>query len=263
MGFDFALVLVIAAVVTGVTWAVDAWYFRPERERLAAMGASGQAPASVNEPLLVEYSRSFFPIILLVLLVRSFLYEPFRIPSDSMMPTLLDGDFIFVNKYVYGLRLPVVNTKVLPMGAPERGDVVVFRLPSDPSTNFIKRIVGLPSDKVSFDQKQLLINGQPVARDCSSIFVYPGHENARMCVESLGEIRHKIIHLPHARPRNVRDEFVVPDDHYFVMGDNRDNSKDSRFPEVGFIPETHLVGEAVRIWMNLDWQWNRIGSKIE
>ena len=261
MGFDFALILVIAAVVTGIIWAVDAIRFRPARERQAA--ALPPTDDVVKEPVVVEYARSFFPIILLVLLVRSFLYEPFRIPSDSMMPTLLDGDFIFVNKYAYGLRLPVLNSKLVPVGQPDRGDVVVFRLPRDPSTNFIKRVIGLPGDRIGFEDKRLLINGEPVELDCGSIYVYPGHENARLCTELLGEATHRLIHLPRSRPRSMRDEYVVPEAHFFVMGDNRDNSKDSRFPEVGFIPESHLVGKAVRIWMNLDWQWSRIGNRIE
>src|SRR5882672_619364 len=129
---DFALILVIATLLTGAIWAIDAWLLKPKR------------PAGAPEPTVVEYARSFFPVILIVLLIRSFLFEPFRIPSDSMMPTLLDGDFIFVNKYAYGLRLPVINYKVVPIGEPRRGDVIVFRLPSDPSTNYIKRLVGLP-----------------------------------------------------------------------------------------------------------------------
>ena len=133
MVFDFSFWLVVAAAVSGLVWAVDARLLRPRR---LAAAAPGQPPP---EPVLVEYARSFFPIILLVLVIRSFLFEPFRIPSDSMMPTLLDGDFIFVNKYVYGLRLPVLNTEVVAMGEPQRGDVVVFRLPMDPSTNYIKR----------------------------------------------------------------------------------------------------------------------------
>ncbi|MEY2920275.1 MAG: hypothetical protein RL261_1580, partial [Pseudomonadota bacterium] len=137
MVFDFSFFLVLAALVTGLVWLVDARVFRPQRLRRAGSAAGGSP-----EPILVEYARSFFPIILLVLVIRSFLYEPFRIPSDSMMPTLLDGDFIFVNKFTYGLRLPVVNTEIVPLGEPARGDVVVFRLPSDPATNYIKRLVG-------------------------------------------------------------------------------------------------------------------------
>ena len=145
MILDFSFVLVVATLVTGLIWAADAWYFRPIRvQRAGALAASGP----VREPVIVEYARSFFPIILIVLLIRSFLFEPFRIPSDSMMPTLLDGDFIFVNKFTYGLRLPVLNTEIVDFGSPQRGDVVVFRLPSDPSTNYIKRLVGLPGDHI-------------------------------------------------------------------------------------------------------------------
>ena len=144
---DFALILVIATFLTGAIWALDAWVLKPKR------------PADAPEPVVVEYARSFFPVILLVLLIRSFLFEPFRIPSDSMMPTLLDGDFIFVSKFAYGLRLPVLNTRVVDLGSPQRGDVVVFRKPSDPGTNYIKRLVGLPGDTVVVRDKRVSING--------------------------------------------------------------------------------------------------------
>ncbi len=158
MVLDFSFWLVVAALVTGLVWAVDSWVFRPRRLRRAE---AGTLP---GEPVLVEYARSFFPIILIVLVIRSFLFEPFRIPSDSMMPTLLDGDFIFVNKFTYGLRLPVVNREIVPLGQPERGDVVVFRLPSDPSVNYIKRLVGLPGDHIVVRDKRVYVNGelQPV-----------------------------------------------------------------------------------------------------
>ena len=141
---DFALILVIATFLTGAIWALDAWVLKPKRA------------ADAPEPVVVEYARSFFPVILLVLLIRSFLFEPFRIPSDSMMPTLLDGDFIFVSKFAYGLRLPVLNTRIVDLGAPQRGDVVVFRKPSDPGTNYIKRLVGLPGDTVVVRDKRRL-----------------------------------------------------------------------------------------------------------
>src|SRR5688500_9861690 len=157
MIFDFSFILVVATVLTGVIWGLDSWLFKPQR--VAAVTASGGAPDSVREPVVVEYARSFFPVILIVLLIRSFLFEPFRIPSDSMMPTLLDGDFIFVNKFTYGLRLPVVNTEIVDLGAPQRGDVVVFRLPSDPSTNYIKRLVGLPGDHILVSDKRVYVNG--------------------------------------------------------------------------------------------------------
>jgi len=161
MIFDFSFILVVATAVTGVVWGLDSLLWKPKR--VAAAAASGVTPDGVREPVVVEYARSFFPVILIVLLIRSFLFEPFRIPSDSMMPTLLDGDFIFVNKFAYGLRLPVVNRKIVPVGEPRRGDVIVFRLPSDPSTNYIKRLVGLPGDHVSVRGRQVYINDKPMA----------------------------------------------------------------------------------------------------
>src|SRR5512134_3237360 len=158
MIFDFSFILVAATVLTGVIWGIDSWLFKPQR--VAAVTASGGAPDTVREPVVVEYARSFFPVILIVLLIRSFLFEPFRIPSDSMMPTLLDGDFIFVNKFTYGLRAPVLNTEFVALGEPQRGDVVVFRLPSDPSINYIKRLVGLPGDHIMVRDKRVYVNGE-------------------------------------------------------------------------------------------------------
>jgi signal peptidase I len=256
--FDFSFVLVLATAVTGLVWAADAWYFKPRR--LAA--AAGAAPPP--EPVLVEYSRSFFPIILVVLLIRSFLFEPFRIPSDSMMPTLLDGDFIFVNKFTYGLRLPVANTEVVALGRPERGDVVVFRLPSDPATNYIKRLVGLPGDHITVRDKQVWVNGelQPVRLD--GVYEGFGHTGAQVAVEQLGAVPHRVLYIPN-RPSYDFDD-VVPPGHFFLMGDNRDNSRDSRFPEVGFVPEDLIVGRAVVIWLNWNLPnapiWSRIGDPI-
>jgi signal peptidase I len=258
MVFDFSFILAAAALVTGVVWAIDSWIFLPRR-RLAPQ----DSPAA-REPILVEYARSFFPIIVLVLAVRSFLFEPFRIPSDSMMPTLLSGDFIFVNKYTYGLRLPVLNTKVIPIGEPKRGDVIVFRLPSDPSTNYIKRLVGLPGDHIRVTDKFLYINEVKVPVLLDGIYEGHGHTGARIGQEQLGDVNHRILFLPE---RSTADyENTVPEGHYFFMGDNRDNSRDSRYPEVGFVPEENLVGKAVRIW--LSWNipnapdWSRMGSAI-
>jgi signal peptidase I len=256
--FDFSFVLVIATLVTGLVWAVDALYFRPRR--VAAAG-SGPAP---REPVLVEYSRSFFPIILIVLLIRSFLFEPFRIPSDSMMPTLLDGDFIFVNKFRYGLRLPVLNTEIVDLGHPERGDVVVFRLPSDPSVNYIKRLVGLPGDHITVREKRVYVNGklQPVELD--GVYEGFGHTGAQIGMERLGTVEHRVLFIPE-RPSYDFDD-VVPAGHYFFMGDNRDNSRDSRFPEVGFVNGDLVVGKAVVIWLNWNLPhapiWSRIGTTI-
>jgi signal peptidase I len=262
MIFDFSFILVAATVLTGVVWGIDSWLFKPQR--VAAVTASGGAPDSVREPVVVEYARSFFPVILIVLLIRSFLFEPFRIPYDSMMPTLLDGDFIFVNKYAYGLRLPVINSKVVAINSPQRGDVIVFRLPSDPSTNYIKRLVGLPGDHIVVRDRQLFVNGERMPMRLDGVYQGHGHTGARIGFEQLGAAEHEVLYL---MDRYTRDyEQTVPEGHFFFMGDNRDNSRDSRFPEVGFVPERNLVGKAVRIWLNWDWPdaplWSRIGDPI-
>jgi signal peptidase I len=258
---DFALILVVLTFVTGVIWGIDVLFLRSGRRQRAARGESAK------EPVLVEYAKSFFPILLLVLVLRSFLFEPFRIPSGSMMPTLVEGDFIFVNKFVYGLRLPVLNTKIVALGEPQRGDVVVFRLPSDPSVNYIKRVVGLPGDVVDYDQgrKRLTINGELIPMELVGDYEDdPQYELAR---EQLGEAEHPVLLLPGRV--SLGGEYRVPEGHYFMMGDNRDNSKDSRYPGVEFVPEYQLVGRAVRIWMN--WRspsqggprWSRIGKSVE
>ena len=259
MVVDFSFWLVVATLVSGLVWAADAWYFRPRR---LARSAAGVLP---DEPIVVEYARSFFPIILIVLLIRSFLFEPFRIPSDSMMPTLLDGDFIFVNKFTYGLRLPVVNKEFVALGEPQRGDVVVFRLPSDPSTNYIKRLVGLPGDHIVVREKRVYVNGEQMPVRLDGMFEpFASTPLAQIGVETLGTGEHRVLYIDE-RPSYDFDA-VVPDGHLFFMGDNRDNSRDSRFPEVGFVPVDNVVGKAVRIWLN--WRlphapiWNRIGDAI-
>jgi signal peptidase I len=205
--------------------------------------------------------------LLLVLILRSFLFEPFRIPSGSMMPTLLEGDFIFVNKFAYGLRWPVINNKFVEIGEPERGDVVVFKLPSDPSVNYIKRVVGLPGDTVYYDQgsKQLTINGESVPVDI--VGAYEDDPGTALATEILGRQEHMLLLTRGALSRG--GTYKVPDGHYFMMGDNRDNSRDSRFPGVDYVPEDRLVGRAERIWMN--WrrpseggpEWSRIGKSIQ
>ena len=262
---DFALLLVIATAVTGVIWLIDILILKKARlERAAQAQGSG---AVVAEPIIVEYARSFFPILLLVLVLRSFLFEPFRIPSGSMMPTLLEGDFIFVNKFAYGLRLPVLNNKIVEIGEPARGDVVVFRLPADPRVNYIKRVVGLPGDTVTYDQreKRLNINGEAVSLEL--LGPYEGDPVLQLGEEVLGGKEHELLHM---RSRiSPGGTYVVPEGHYFVMGDNRDNSQDSRFEGVRYIPEERMVGRAVRIWMNWRWpseggpQWSRIGTSIQ
>ncbi|HEX5046450.1 MAG TPA: signal peptidase I [Gammaproteobacteria bacterium] len=259
---DFALILVVVTAATGVIWAVDALFLKPGRVAAAARGSE------VREPILVEYSKSFFPILLLVLVIRSFLFEPFRIPSGSMMPTLLEGDFIFVNKFAYGLRLPVINTKFLQIGEPQHGDVVVFKLPEDPSINYIKRVVGLPGETVTYDpdKHRISINGKPIAIEMNGPYPDPQYEYL-VGQEQLGEHDHRILLMPKSPSKG--GTYVVPAGHYFMMGDNRDNSRDSRFDGVAFVPEDNLVGRAVGIWMNWRWPseggplWRRIGKGIE
>lgn len=259
MPMDFAFILVLLVAVSGFIWGVDAVFFAPRRRAaLAALGPT-VSPAEVAETLapstVVEYARSFFPVFLAVLLLRSFVVEPFRIPSGSMMPTLLVGDFILVNKFGYGLRLPVLNTRILEVGEPERGDVVVFRYPEDPSIPYIKRIVGLPGDTIRYVDKQLHVNGQPVLQEPVGVFQGVGHgtraTGSLELLEDLTGVRHRILVDPTRPAVAARTDWTVPPGHYFVLGDNRDDSRDSRF--WGFVPEDHLVGRAFVIWMNWDW----------
>jgi len=259
MPIDFSLILVLATALCGIIWGLDAWLLRRRRE--SEGDASGEV---VNEPVLVEYARSFFPVLLIVLVVRSFLFEPFRIPSSSMVPTLLVGDFIFVNKFTYGLRLPVVNQKIWEIGDPERGDVIVFKLPADPSINYIKRLVGLPGDTVMYRNRRLFINGEMIASEPEGTYGGDGQPGALLYNELLGDVEHGILLMP--GQRSLEGTFIVPTGHYFMMGDNRDNSRDSRYQGVGIIPDDNVVGKAVRIWMNWSFPkmplWSRIGDKI-
>lgn len=278
MNIDFATVLVIATAITGAIWLLDNWLWAPKRRLLAAAVSGGSTVAAggptateagpAREPLLVEYAKAFFPVILVVLLLRSFLVEPFRIPSGSMMPTLLDGDFILVNKFAYGLRLPVANLKVIDIDQPKRGDVVVFRFPNDPSVDYIKRIIGLPGERVSYRDKVVYINGEPMTQELLGTYNGSGTAlsmtGASQRLEQLGSIRHSML-LRNEQP-TVDNEFHVPAGHYFVMGDNRDNSNDSRY--WGFVPDRNLVGRAFMIWMNYDKadktvRWSRLGTVIQ
>ena len=194
---DFSLMLVVVGAISGVVWLLDKAFFARSRKRGAAL--AGTPPERVREPIAVEYARSFFPVIVLVLVIRSFLFEPFRIPSDSMMPTLFDGDFIFVSKFSYGLRLPVTNTLLISTGAPQRGDVIVFRLPPNPKINYIKRLVGLPGDHVRVDENnQVYINGKPVPQERGPVYSGPkqdlwNYAGAPTAVEQLGAHRHLIM----------------------------------------------------------------------
>ncbi|MFG6137476.1 signal peptidase I [Halomonas sp. B23F22_10] len=254
---DFTLLLTVAVLATGAIWLLDLVWWRPaRRSRLTASVEAGTTegadPATreraLREPWPVDYARSFFPVLLVVLVLRSFVVEPFQIPSGSMRPTLEVGDFILVNKFSYGLRLPVLDTKIADLGEPERGDVMVFRFPNDPSVDFIKRVIGLPGDRIRYEGKQLFVNGEPVPKS----LLESGPESApgeRLLEERLGEALHPIYNNPRDPGPQMR-EITVPPDHYFMMGDNRDHSNDSRY--WGFVPEENIVGKAFAVWMHWD-----------
>ncbi len=258
---NFELILFLLTLVSGVLWALDRFWARRRR------------PASAADPWWVEYGASFFGVLLAVFLLRSFIVEPFKIPSGSMIPTLLPGDFILVNKFSYGIRLPVVKTKVWDLGAPQRGDVVVFRYPVDPKLDYIKRVVGLPGDFVEYVDKRLRINGVEVPLEPLPDYYLPERGGvALQWREKLGKRWHRIIwdeaappfvthRLPFAHQEACeyhRRGFrcSVPEGHYFVMGDNRDGSSDSRV--WGFVPDENLVGKAFFIWFNFS-DLSRIG----
>jgi len=214
---------------------------------------------------VVSWARSFFPVLLLVASARAFIFEPYRIPSDSMMPGLVHGDFILVDKFTYGLRWPILNTRMISTGTPQRGDVIVFRSPADPATNLIKRLVGLPGDHIVVRDNRLTINGRPVPlREEGNYDGRYGFAGLPLALETFGAADHVLLLAP---DRGSKDfEGTVPPGHYFFMGDNRNDSEDSRFADVGFVPEANLIGHAHRIWMN--WRlpgwpdWGRFGMKI-
>ena len=256
--FDFAVILTLATAVTGVIWALDKWWLGPKRRATLA-------PDVADKPgWAVDFGRSFFPVILLVLLLRSFLAEPFRIPSGSMIPTLLIGDFILVNKFAYGLRDPVFHHKFVRLGEPKRGDVVVFRYPLDPSKDFIKRVIGLPGDRIAYRDKQLTVNGEAMPLTADGVYTAGGSMPGVVYrfQEELGPVKHRVLVNP-ARPAEDFD-FEVPEGQYFMMGDNRDGSDDSR--RWGTVPEGNLVGKAFFIWMSWDHfppDLSRIGDRIK
>lgn len=288
MKFDFPAILTLACLVTGGIWLADALLFAPRRRRSApqsdranaAQATADASAAAYKEPVIVEYARSFFPVILIVLLLRSFLIEPFRIPSGSMMPTLLVGDFILVNKFAYGLRWPVLNRKFLEIGAPERGDVAVFRFPGDPSIDYIKRVVGVPGDRIRYRDKTLYVNGKPAVQTPAGTYQGVGSgvamTAAELRLEDLTGLEHRILVDSRApdykcTPYSALADgkaIQVPAGNYFVMGDNRDHSNDSRC--WGLVPEANLVGRAFAIWMSWDnardgfpVAWGRLGQSIE
>ena len=265
---DFALIMFVLLVVTGAIWLLDKY-------SLSAKRAVG-----VAEPWWVEYAKSFFPVILLVFCIRSFLVEPFKIPSGSMIPTLQVGDFILVNKFTFGLRLPIINQKIVPLSDPQRGDVMVFHYPENPSVDYIKRVVGIPGDTIEYRNKQLFINGieQKQTADGDYNYVESGlnfvHTERR--IEKLGEHEHRLlvnpdmpnVHLGAIADFKGRENCTyddrqvtckVPAGNYFMMGDNRDNSRDSRY--WGFVPDNQIVGKAFFIWMNFS-DLKRVGLSI-
>ncbi len=274
----FEFLLLILTLVSGLVWLADwAWF-----ARLRQQASEGQLSieASPVEPLPVEYSKAFFPVLLAVLILRAFIFEPFRIPSGSMMPSLLVGDFILVNKFTYGLRVPVWHQRITGGNRPDRGDVIVFRYPKDESQDYIKRVVGLPGDNLSYKDRRLSVNGKPLGYELDRLYAgladLNGMVEARGCdrkgancevfFEQTGDISYTIMNNP-ASTYSINGDIVVPEGHYFVMGDNRDHSNDSRI--WGFVPEQNLVGKAIRVWLHWDFRsdgsgfdFSRIGEKI-
>ena len=291
----FSLILFLLTVFTGVLWVLDVFIWAPKRraaaqdeltafdrdnaeslrrgEQTVVAARNAIVQASTDRPKWLEYTAGFFPVIFFIFILRSFLFEPFRIPSGSMMPTLETGDMILVNKYQYGLRLPVLNTKILPIGEPERGDVVVFRYPPDENIDYIKRVIGLPGDKIEYINKKLSINGKPVPiGEIGEYYDEAKMQSLEEFLEKLDKTEHHLLinsrapssvyPLPsHTDPKACNYVpggliCTVPKDKYFVLGDNRDNSEDSRY--WGFVPEKNLVGRAFMVWMNVS-KPSRIG----
>ncbi|MEA5098816.1 MAG: signal peptidase I [Burkholderiaceae bacterium] len=293
---NFPLILLILTIVTGIVWCLDVFYLAKQRRaqadatlaefdaRVAKQQADGVKPDQngraelaeklVKRPMWIEYSGSFFPVIAAVFFLRSFLYEPFKIPSSSMSPTLVVGDMILVNKFAYGIRLPVINKKIINISDPQRGDVMVFKYPRDTSLDYIKRVIGVAGDKIVYRNKRLTVNGQPLTYQPLPDYLDTERLSySKQFDETLFNVKHRILNDT-AAPNFVPnpDSFpghelcsynaegfacTVPPGHYFMMGDNRDNSLDSRF--WGFVPDNYIVGRASIIWLNLN-NLKRIGS---
>jgi signal peptidase I len=253
--FDFPFLLTSLVILSGLIALIDLLFFASKRK---ARGA--------KDPWIAEYAKSFFPVLLLVLLVRSFIIQPYRVPTGSLEPTVLPGDFIVVKQFSYGLRLPVLNTKIFGIGEPKRGDIALFRFPKDPSTLYVKRVIGLPGDHIEYKNKILFINGVVATQekvgldlDVEHSFAVPVERRS----ENLLGIKHQIFVNNEISAQDV--VVTVPAGQYFMMGDNRDDSDDSR--DWGFVPEANLVGPAFGVWMSWDAQenkvrWSRIGHAL-
>ncbi len=277
MNVNLELILVVGTLITGLIVLLDKLVLADRRRKRVLNetyeakfgdGSNAKAARGYKEPWYVDYSRSFFPVLLIVLILRSFIAEPFRIPSGSMMPTLLHGDFILVNKFSYGLRLPVLHNKFWQNGTPERGDVIVFRYPKEPALDYIKRVVGVPGDHIEYRNKTLYVNGQEMKQIDLGTYIGKGRDSvmtgSSKKQESIISVDHEL--LINDRRYSIDNAWDIPDGHYFVMGDNRDNSNDSRV--WGMVPEENLVGKAFLIWMNWDiaegqFDIRRIGKKIK
>lgn len=260
MSLDFELLLVVLTAITGVVWGWDKW----RQRRAGGQPVIAEDASPIELAWWIDLGRSLFPVILAVLVIRSFIFEPFRIPSGSMIPTLFNGDFILVNKFSYGLRLPVLHKEIIDFGEPERGDVVVFRYPLDTSQDYIKRVIGLPGDRIVYRDKRLYVNGEPVRQMDLGRYTGPEQEpDALLKREWLSDVVHPIVVNTGSPDRDF--EYEVPPGSYFVMGDNRDRSSDSRF--WGPVPAGNMVGRAFLVWMSWDPEgfgvnWTRIGKKI-
>lgn len=294
---NFSLLLLILTIVTGGYWLGERYYFRNQRETAASMAVSQieerEAKAAregikmdtvdkqairqtlLRQPWWLEWTAGLFGVIAVVFLLRSFVAEPFRVPSGSMLPTIVEGDLILVNKFVYGTRLPVSNTKLWGNQQPQRGNIMVFHLPKDPSVDYIKRVIGVPGDTISYLNKRLAINGQMLNKDAQADYLEEqSMRYAKQFEEKTGETTHKILNyeqapnfisgienFPNKESCTYTVEGVsckVPEGHYFMMGDNRDNSLDSRY--WGFVPEANIVGKAFFVWFNLNFNLKRIGT---
>jgi signal peptidase I len=258
MDIDFSLVLVNLSLLTGLIYLLDIFLLAPKRRQQVASFEAADNTKSfehkqtseslAKEPVWVEYAKSLFPVFFLVLLFRSFIAEPFTIPSESMLPTLEVGDYIVVNKFSYGFRLPVIGTKIKAMDDPERGDVMVFKFPENPKINFIKRVIGVPGDTIKYENKRLYINGEKVEEILVESSENLSSSQARHYIETIDGIEHSIRKRLGSSNYNNQTEWRIPEGHYFVMGDNRDNSNDSRF--WGTVSDELVMGKAYAIWMH-------------